>query len=55
MIKLPSDIFIKKLFDFFLSCKCSFQIWALKPYNQDISKIIVARSFKFGKLIENDE
>ena len=31
------------------------QIWTLKICNHDISKIITARSFKLGQLIEYDE
>ena len=31
------------------------QIWALKNCNQDISKIIIASSFKHGQLTEDDE
>ena len=31
------------------------QIWTLKICNHDISKIITARSFKLGQLIEGDE
>ena len=31
------------------------QIWTLKICNHDISKIITARSFKLGLLIEDDE
>ena len=31
------------------------QIWTLKFCNHDISKIIIARSFKLGQLIDDDE
>ena len=31
------------------------QIWTLKICNHDISKTITARSYKLGKLIEDDE
>ena len=31
------------------------QIWTLKICNHDISKTIIARSFKLGQLIEDDE
>ena len=31
------------------------QIWTLKICNHDISKIIAARSFKLGQMIEDDE
>ena len=27
----------------------------LKTFNQDISKIVIVRSFKFGQLIDDDE
>ena len=30
-------------------------IWTLKICNHDISKTIIARSFKLGQLIEDDE
>ena len=40
-------------------CFCSnylpLQIWTLKFCNHDISKAIIARSFKIGQLIEDDE
>ena len=44
----------KKLFYFF-SNNLPLQIWTLKICNHDISKIITARSFKLGQLIEDDE
>ena len=31
------------------------QIWTLKICNHDISKTIIARSFKLDELIEDDE
>ena len=31
------------------------QIWTLKICNHDISKTIIARSFKLGQPIEDDE
>ena len=31
------------------------QIWTLKICNHDISKPVMARSFKLGQLIEDDE
>ena len=31
------------------------QMWTLKICNHDISKIVIARSFKLGQLIEDDE
>ena len=44
----------KKLFDF-CACYLPLQIWALKTCDQDISKIIIASSFKHGQLTEDDE
>ena len=38
----------------FFSSYCPLQILALKTCH-DISKIIVARSFKHGQLVEDDE
>ena len=32
-----------------------FAVWTLKICNHDISKTITARSFKLGKLIEDEE
>ena len=37
------------------SSYCPLQILALKTCHQGISKIIVARSFKHGQLVEDDE
>ena len=34
---------------------CPLHIWALKTCNQDILKTIIARNFKLGQLIEDDE
>ena len=45
--------FKKKLF--FFPNNLSLQIWTLKICNHDISKSIIARSFKLGQLIEDDE
>ena len=45
---------LKKLFYFF-SNYLPLKIWTLKICNRDISKTITARSFKLGKLIEDDE
>ena len=45
----------KKKDFFFFSIYCPLQILALKTCHQDISKIIVARSFKHGQLVEDDE
>ena len=44
----------KKLFNFF-SNYLPLQIWTLKICNHDISQTIIARSFKLGQLIEDDE
>ena len=44
----------KNIYFIFLSY-CPLQILALKTCHQDISKIIVARSFKNGQLVEDDE
>ena len=43
----------KSLFVF--SNYLSLQIWTLKICIHDISKIVTARSFKLGQLIEDDE
>ena len=50
MSRLPSDNLKKNIL--FLSNYLPLQIWTL---NQDISKSIIARSFKHGELIEDDE
>ena len=39
----------------FISNYLPLQIWTLKFCNHDISKIIKARSFQLGQLIEDDE
>ena len=41
--------------NFFFSNYLPLQIWTLKICIHDISKIITARSFKLGQLIEDDE
>ena len=46
---------IKKKVILFFSNYLPLQIWTLKIYNHDILKIITARSFKLGLLIEDDE
>ena len=47
MIRLPGEVFLKKLFYFF-------QVIALCKFGHpDISKIILARSFKFGQQIQD--
>ena len=45
---------LKKSYFIFLN-NPPLQIWTLKICNHDISKTITARSFKLGKLIEDDE
>ena len=49
MSKLPGES-LKKFSNY-----CHLQIWPLKTCNQDISKIIIANSFKLGQLTEDDE
>ena len=46
---------IRKKVIFSFSNYLSLQIWTLKICNPDISKIITARSFKLGQLIEDDK
>ena len=46
---------LKKGHFIFFSNYLPLQIWTLKICNHDISKIITARSFKLGQLIEDDE
>ena len=46
---------IKKEVILFFSNYLPLQIWTLKICIHDISKIITARSFKLGQLIEDDE
>ena len=50
---LPGQI-LKDVILLFLSY-CSLQILALITWNQDISKIIIASSFKHGQLVEDGE
>ena len=45
---------LKKVILLFLNY-CSLQIWTLKICINDSSKIIIARSFKLGQLIEDDK
>ena len=45
---------IKKVILFF-SNNLPLQIWTLKICNHDISKRIIARSFKLGQVIEDDK
>ena len=47
-----SNFFLKKVI---FSSYCPLQILALKTFNQDISKIIKASSFKHGQLTDDDE
>ena len=47
--------FIKKKDILFFSNYPPLQIWTLKFFNHDISKSIIARSFKLIQLIEDDE
>ena len=56
MSRLPGEIvFLKKnLIIYFLSY-FALQFWPLETCNQDISKIIIARSFKLGQLIQDGE
>ena len=54
MSRSIGENFKKKLFYFF-SIYLPLQIWTLKICNHDISKIITARSFKLGQLIEDDK
>ena len=46
---------IKKKVILFFPNYLSLQIWTLKICNHDISKIIKARGFKLGQLIEDDK
>ena len=46
---------IKKKVILFFTNNLLLQIWTFKICIHDISKIITARSFKFGQLIEEDE
>ena len=51
MISRLSGEFKKKVVFFF----SSYRPWALKTCNQDILKTIIAKNFKLGQLIENNE
>ena len=53
MTKLPGGN-LKKSYLFY-SSYCPLQIWSLKTCSQDISKIIIASSFKLGQLIDDEE
>ena len=53
MSRLPGEN--KKKVILFFSSYCTLQIWSLKTCHQDISKIIAARSFKHGQLVEDAE
>ena len=53
MSRLPGAN-VKKVILFF-SNDLPLQIWTLKICNHNISKTIIGRSFKLGKLIEDDE
>ena len=46
---------LKKKVILFLLNDLPLQIWTLKICNHDISKSILARSFKLGQLIEDDK
>ena len=46
---------IKEKVIFFFLNYLPLQIWTLKICIHDISKTIIARSFKLGQLIEDDE
>ena len=46
---------IEKKVILFFSNYLPLKIWTLKICNHDIPKIITARSFKLGQLIEDDE
>ena len=46
---------LKKKLVLFVSNYLPLQIWTLKICNQDISKSIIARSFKLGQLIEDGQ
>ena len=53
MRRLPGDFFLIKLFYFFELFP--FAKLAIEICNSDISKIVIARSFKFGQLIQVGE
>ena len=46
---------LKKSYFIFFMNYLPLQIWTLKICYHDISKTIIARSFKLGQLIEDDE
>ena len=46
---------LKKSYYIFFSNYLPLQIWTLKICNYDISKTIIAKSFKLGQLIEDDK
>ena len=54
MSRFSGQNFFKKKLLRFLSY-CPLQIWALETCNQDISKIIIASSFKHGQSVEDGE
>ena len=54
MMSRPIGENLKKVILFFLNY-LALQIWTLKICIYDISKTVTARSFKHGKLIEDDE
>ena len=45
--------FLKRVFYFFELLNLAY--CPLKTFNQDILKIVIVRSFKFGQLIRDDE
>ena len=52
---MPTLVKIKKKLIYFFSSYCPLHVWALKMCYQDISKIIIASSFKHGQMTEDDE
>ena len=55
MSRLSGENYERSFFLFFFSSNCPLQILALKYFNQDISKIVIASSFKHGQLTEDEE
>ena len=55
MMRKFIDENLKKKIFYSFSNYLPLQIWTLKICIHDISKIITARSFKLGQLIEDDE
>ena len=53
MSRLPGQNLKKSYFTFFELCPL--QIWALETCNHGISKVIIARSFKHGQLVEDND